>query len=157
MTDRARGLNKIIAKTRDDIGKVAYEVLSSIPPPPPPPTHTHRHTPPSPLYTFCCCCSSSSSSSSSAVTFARLLYPSLLIVILSVCLLPLPNLCLCLSLSLCLCLSLSLSLCLSLHKSFLLFAGSTMTSALRMEWQSWAVKFCPSTPGKQAVINPDQL
>ena len=26
-----------------------------------------------------------------------------------------------------------------------------MTSALRIRWQSWAVKFCPSTPGKQAA------
>ena len=70
----------------------------------------------------------------------------LLIVILSVCLSA------CLPLSVCLS---PLSVC--MHKSFLLSAGSTMTSPLRTGWQSWAVKFCPSTPGKQAVINPDQL
>ena len=74
----------------------------------------------------------------------------LLIVLLSVCL----SACLSACLSLSVCLS---PLSVSMHKSFLLFAGSTVTSPLRTGWQSGAVKFCPSTPGKQAVINPDQL
>ena len=61
--------------------------------------------------------------------------------------------------SACICLHRSDSVCLWLavwltgciNKRFLMFTGSTMTSPLRTGWQSWAVKFCPSTPGKQAA------
>ncbi len=59
--------------------------------------------------------------------------------------------------SACICLNRSDSVCLWLsgwlyiNKTFLMFTGSTMTSPLRIRWQSWAVTFCPSTPGKQAA------